>query len=41
MSKIEITDEFLYQHMPSYEEKVLDAMPKEDEIDYEFSEEFE
>lgn len=41
MSKIEITDEFLYQHMPAYEEKVLNAMPKEEEIDHEFSEEFE
>ena len=40
MDKIEITDEFLYQHVPGYMEKVIDSLPDADEIDYEFSEEF-
>lgn len=37
---MEITDEFLYQHVPGYMEKVIDSLPDADEIDYEFSEEF-
>lgn len=35
-----MTDEFLYQHMPELEEYVLNNFPKEEEIQYRFSDEF-
>ncbi|MGL5753232.1 MAG: DUF4367 domain-containing protein [Paraclostridium sp.] len=40
MSKIEITDDLLYEYYPKVEEYLLDNLPKEDEIEYEFSELF-
>lgn len=40
MSKIEITDDLLYEYYPKVEEYWLDNLPKEDEIEYEFSELF-
>lgn len=40
MGKIQVTDEFLYQHMPELEEYVLNHFPKEEEIQYHFSDEF-
>lgn len=41
MGKIQINDEFLYQCMPELEEKLLNVLPEEDEIDYQFSERFQ
>lgn len=41
MSKIVVDDDFLYRHMPALEEKIMRAYPKEEELAYEFSEEFE
>lgn len=41
MSKIVVDDDFLYRHMPTLEEKIMRAYPKEEELAYEFSEEFE
>lgn len=41
MGKIQVDDEFLYRHMPSLEEKIMRAYPKEEELTHEFSEEFE
>lgn len=40
MSNIEITDDLLYKYYPKVEEYLLDNLPKEDEIDYEFSDIF-
>lgn len=41
MGKIQVDDEFLYQHMPKLEEKLMKAYPEEEEIAHEFSEGFE
>lgn len=41
MSKIEITDELLYEYIHKTDEYLLNKLPKEDEIDYEFSDMFE
>lgn len=41
MSKVEITDALLYEYVPKIEEYLLNKLPKEEEIDYEFSEVFE
>lgn len=41
MGKIQVTDEFLYQHMPKLEEKILNEMPEEQEINVEFTEQFQ
>lgn len=41
MSKVEITDELLYECYPKTEEYLLDQLPKDEEIDYVFSEVFE
>lgn len=40
MSKIEINDDLLYEYYPKVEKYSLDRLPKEDEIEYEFSEIF-
>ena len=40
MGKIQVTDEFLYQHMSALEEYVLNNFPKEEEISLEFSKSF-
>lgn len=40
MSKVEITDELLYKYYPKVEEYLLEQLPKEEEIDYKFSEIF-
>lgn len=40
MCNSEITDELLYEYYPKTEEYLLNKLPKEEEIDYEFSEIF-
>lgn len=40
MSKIEVTDELLYEYYPKAEDHLLNSLPKEDEIYYEFSDIF-
>lgn len=40
MSKIEITDDLLYEYCPKVEKYLLDNLPKENEIEYEFSDLF-
>lgn len=40
MRKIEVTDDLLYEYYPRVEEQKLDNLPKENEIEYEFSELF-
>lgn len=41
MKRTQVSDEWLYLHMPLLEEKLLDIMPEEDEIKYEFSDRFQ
>lgn len=41
MRNVQITDEWLYSQMTSLGDKCLHAMPKEEEIEYEFSERFQ
>lgn len=40
MDKIQVTDEMLYRYMPGLEEKLLNALPEEEEIRVKFTEEF-
>lgn len=40
MGKWEITDEMLYQIMPALNEKMINSLPDEEQIEYEFSDEF-
>lgn len=41
MDRIVVNDDFLYRHMPKFEEKLLCAYPEEEEITHEFSAKFE
>lgn len=41
MSKHIVDDDFLYKHMRKAEIKMLDSLPKEEDLSYKFSEDFE
>lgn len=41
MSKQILDDDFLYKHMRKAERKMLDSLPKEEDLSYKFSKEFE
>ena len=41
MSKYIIDDAFLYRHLKSEEDKILDALPKEEDLNHQFSKGFE
>lgn len=41
MDKYEITDDLLFQHCPNVENFILEQIPNEEDIDYEYPEEFE